>query len=158
MSEPIATLTASPSRRAFAAGAQVALGLLLIYLALNTPIVAAGRAALVVMGGLAIWMTLRLWRSTGRQLILTEEGLCDDTGRWIARMDDIAEVERSPFAIKPSNGFALVMREKAPRVWEPGLWWRLGRRVAIGGVTPSAQGKFMADMIAMHIMKRDGRL
>ena len=79
------------------------------------------------------------------------EGLRDGNGRLLCRMDQIAGVDRGAFAFKPSNGFLVKLKEPMPRVWQPGLWWRLGRRIGVGGVTPAGQGKFMADMIALKL-------
>jgi hypothetical protein len=45
----------------------------------------------------------------------------------------------------------LRLSDKAPRAWYPGLWWRMGRRVGIGGVTSAAQTKAMAEIIAAMI-------
>jgi hypothetical protein len=70
-------------------------------------------------------------------------------------MDGIRSVERGAFAFKPSHGFTLVMKEKQPRAWAPGLWWRLGRRVGVGGVTSAGQTKFMAEQIALRIEDRN---
>jgi hypothetical protein len=43
------------------------------------------------------------------------------------------------------------LKTPASRVWAPGLWWRFGKRVGVGGVTPAGQGKAMADVIAARI-------
>jgi hypothetical protein len=53
--------------------------------------------------------------------------------------------------MKPSNGFTVVMETKQPRAWAPGLWWRVGRRVGVGGVTGASQTKFMAEQIALRL-------
>jgi hypothetical protein len=34
------------------------------------------------------------------------------------------------------------------------MFWRLGKRLGVGGVTPGAQTKMMSDMIAAMIMER----
>jgi hypothetical protein len=64
-------------------------------------------------------------------------------------------VERGAFALKPSNGFTLVMKHKSPRAWAPGIWWRTGYRVGVGGVTAAGQSRFMAEQIALMIARRD---
>ena len=75
----------------------------------------------------------------------------DSSGTVLARIDEIRSVVRGTFALKPSNGFTLVLNSKKPRAWMPGLWWRLGRRVGVGGVTNAGQAKFMAERISMMI-------
>ena len=42
----------------------------------------------------------------------------------------------------------LKTRTPGPRVWRPGIWWRIGRRVGIGGVMPGHQTKAMAEILA----------
>jgi hypothetical protein len=158
MSEPLATLYASSTRRIMAISMQGALGGLLIYAALSNPISVGLQIGLMLFGGIILWLALELWRATQRSLILTDDGLYDDTGKLLVRLDQIKEVQRSPFAIKPSNGFALVLYQPGPRSWHPGLWWQWGRRIAVGGVTPGSQGKFMADQIALYILRREGRI
>ena len=72
-----------------------------------------------------------------------------------ARMDEIDRVERGAFAFKPSNGFLVHLKKPGHRAWQPGLWWRMGRKLGIGGVTPAGQAKFMADMIALRLRGGD---
>jgi hypothetical protein len=40
----------------------------------------------------------------------------------LARIDEIASLDRGTFAFKPSNGFLLRLSRKGTRVWRPGLW------------------------------------
>jgi hypothetical protein len=42
----------------------------------------------------------------------------------------------------------------ASRSWHPGLWWRLGQRIGIGGVTPGSQSKSMAEILSIMIAQR----
>jgi hypothetical protein len=82
---------------------------------------------------------------------LTETEIRTSNGEVLARMDEILAVDRGAFAFKPSNGFTLKLNTKKPRAWAPGLWWRFGRRVGVGGVTSAGQAKFMAEQIALRI-------
>ncbi|MCP4820329.1 MAG: hypothetical protein GY883_14140, partial [Shimia sp.] len=62
------------------------------------------------------------------------------------------------FDMKPSNGFAIKLKQSRGRRWQPGLWWSLGRRVGIGGVTPGAHSKEMAQMLeALLVQKKTER-
>jgi hypothetical protein len=47
---------------------------------------------------------------------------------------------------------------RADRVWEPGMWWRLGKFVAIGGVTPGSQTKTMSEILSALVAERDGAI
>lgn len=146
-----AVVQASPARRVFAYGVQFGLGALLIYLTLVQPPAFHWMVFMLVFGILMLWQAERMRRATQVILELTETELRDSTGTVLARIDEIDSVNRGVFALKPSNGFTLVLDNKKPRAWLPGLWWRFGRRVGVGGVTNAGQSKFMAERISMMI-------
>ncbi len=148
-------LSASPARRMFAVGVLGGLGVVMLLLALGPGIAPPSRFALIVLAGLTIVQADRLRRATLAELLLTADGLVDDSGRVLALMRDIVRVERGVFALKPSNGFTLVLNSRAARAWAPGLWWRIGRRVGVGGVVPSGPAKVMAECIAMRLATDD---
>ena len=140
-SEPeiLATVSASAPRRMMGIIVLAALGGLLIYAGLAQPPASLGwQLFLLAAGGITLFLTERMRRASVMTLELTREGLRDTEGRVLAR---------GVFAFKPSNGFVLTTRDVQERHWNPGLWWRVGRRVGVGGVTPAAQTKFMAEMI-----------
>ena len=127
---------------------------LLVYLA-AVGRVAVGLAGLAVVGvgvrldGLALALAHRSYQATARDLILTRRGLYDSTGEELARIDDIVSVDRGFFAFKPSNGFLLRRKTPGPRRWLPGLWWRMGTRVGVGGATNGKAAREMADLIML---------
>ncbi|MFN3972167.1 MAG: hypothetical protein ACK4GO_13210 [Gemmobacter sp.] len=152
----IARLYPSAPRRAFGAGVLVALGALLLWVAFVVPPQDFGwRVFLLAAGALAIWGALRLWQATAQGLELTATELREDGGRVLARLSEVREVARGALAFKPSNGFLLVLDRPGPGVWAPGLWWRVGRRVGVGGVTSGQEARFMAETIATLIAPRD---
>ncbi len=59
----------------------------------------------------------------------------------------MARVERGVFAFKPANGVVVSLRRRGSLRWVPGLWWRTGARVGIGGMTPKGQTKAFADLL-----------
>jgi hypothetical protein len=63
-------------------------------------------------------------------------------------------VDRGTFAFKPSNGFLLRTETRQPRLWQPGLYWRTGRRIGVGGITRAAESKALADLIAIKLAER----
>jgi hypothetical protein len=85
---------------------------------------------------------------------LTETEIRTSEGETIVAVADIEKVERGMFAFKPSNGFIIRTKSKGTRRWEPGLWWRIGRRVGVGGVTPGRQTKYMSEVIAALMVNR----
>lgn len=154
----ILTLTPSPVRRVIATGVLGGTGALVIWLALTAPQSAPiWQLLLVAVGAVALWASVRLWQATGDRLELTETELRSSDGTVLCRLDAVRAVERGAFAFKPSNGFLLMLdRPAGPRRWAPGLWWRTGSRIGIGGVTPGAQGKVMAELIAHAVAARSG--
>lgn len=152
----IARLHPSQPRRAFGALVLASLGCLLLYLALWTPPAELGwQVFLLALGAGALLMTVQLWQATAVAIELTGVELRESTGRRIALVQDVRFVGRGALAFKPSNGFSLSLATPASRVWAPGLWWRLGRRVGIGGVTAGHEAKFMAEAIEAMIARPD---
>ena len=152
----IATLTPSPVRRWLAIAFIGALGAVCILLAaFRTPAAPAWIVVLLGMGVGAIWLSRRLAGATRTRIELTPGGLRDGSGRVVAPIARIVAVERGAFAFKPSNGFVVRLSEPAAAAWQPGLWWRIGRRVGVGGVTPGAQARIMADALAALLQMRN---
>ncbi|SHJ15218.1 hypothetical protein [Wenxinia saemankumensis] len=156
-------LAAAGPRRVAAVAALALLGLVLVWLGLGAAPVEGreshplGRVALLALGVLALVGAEAVRRATARALILDRTGLHDDRGRMLARWEEIARVDRGAFAFKPSNGFVLHLTGRAPRGWAPGLWWRIGRRVGIGGVLNARASRVMAEEIAMRLaLSRQG--
>ena len=98
----------------------------------------------------------RMRRATMRAIELTPDGLRESTGRVLCRLDEIESMERGAFAFKPSNGLLVRLKSGAPAAWAPGLWWRIGRKIGIGGVTSASQAKVLSDMISIQLIQRSG--
>jgi|SRR6056297_300040 len=152
--EGVLRLGATPGRRVIGTGSVAALGAMLVWGALGTATVPLSQAVMAVLGLMALWLARRMWRATGEHLVLTRDALESSDGRILARMDDIVSVARGPFAFKPSNGVMITLRQRGPFAWEPGLWWRLGRRIGIGGVTAKTPARVMAERIEARIASR----
>ncbi|GFE63489.1 hypothetical protein [Litoreibacter roseus] len=157
MSDIITGMTPSAARRVFGTGVLLCLGGLLLYLSAAQPPAELHYLALLLVVAAAILGTgYKMWISTAHRIELTETELRLSDGTIICRIEDIKNVDRGFFAFKPSNGFLLTLNKSYPRSWAPGLWWRVGRRVGVGGITPGAQGKIMADSLAAMVAQRDG--
>jgi len=155
--EILAVIEASAPRRVIAVAMLVTLGGLLLYFAVTTPADIVARAALVLFGGLCFWLAERMNAATKLRLELTEQELRDSSGEQLVAIEDVASVSRGMMALKPSNGFTLVLnKKKGPTRWRPGLWWRLGSRVGIGGVTAGSQTKPAAQIIEAIMLERAG--
>jgi len=150
----LATIAASPGRRILGIGSLWILSLMVIYVAIVQPPVLGWQVFLFALGGGSIWIAEMMRRATAVTLELTRNELRDSMGVVLARMDEVAGLDRGMFAFKPSNGFLLRLNTKKPRAWRPGLWWSLGARIGVGGMTPAHQAKFMAEIIANLLAER----
>jgi hypothetical protein len=152
-----AIVGASTGRRVVACGVIYVLGVLLVYLAIAQP---PSPVLMVIVLGLGLGALVlgdKLRRATRRQILMTADAISDSDGTILAMMDDIIGVDRGAFAFKPSNGFTLKLKTKQPRGWAPGLWWRFGRYVGVGGAVSAGQSKFMAEQIALRVAGRDAK-
>lgn len=153
----LAVIEASAPRRWLAIAMQLGLGVILVYLALSVPNTFGWQAFLMLFGAGWIWLAVRMHSATQMRIELTEQGLRDSSGEELAAIEDIQSVSRGMFAFKPSNGFSLVLKNRnGPARWRPGLWWRLGSRVGIGGVTAGSQTKPAAQIIEAMLVERSG--
>ena len=153
--EVLAVVQSSMGRRILGVGSIWVLALLVLYVAIVSPPAPGWQVFLFVVGGGAIWMAERMRRATSRAIELTRTELRDTGGTVLAAVDQLVSVDRGMFAFKPSNGFLLKTSAKAARSWHPGMWWRMGARIGVGGMTPGHQAKFMAEMISAMIAERE---
>ncbi|QFT59250.1 hypothetical protein FIU94_10475 [Sulfitobacter sp. THAF37] len=152
--EILATVQSSAGRRVLGIGCLAVLGVLLIYMAFNSPPALPWQVFLILVGAGALWCADAMRRATASRVELTPAVLRDADGTVIARVDQITGIDRGFFAFKPSNGFLLKLDTGGARVWRPGLWWRMGRRVGIGGMTPGSQTKFMSDVLSALLAQK----
>ncbi len=153
--EVIAVVVASTGRRYLGMVSLGLLGILLLYIAVVQSPEIQWRVFLLVLGAGALWLTDKMRRATATRIELTETELRDSDGTVIALMADLEGMDRGFFAFKPSNGFLLRTHSKGDNAWRPGLWWRVGRRIGVGGMTSATQTKFMSEIIAAIMAKRD---
>ncbi|MBY6056677.1 hypothetical protein KUV26_07275 [Leisingera daeponensis] len=152
--EVLATIEASAGRRVMGTLMLGVTGCLLVYVAFAAPPSPAWLVFLLAVGAGALWLAVRMWQATVHRIELTAEELRSSDGQVIVRVEDIEAIDRGFFAFKPSNGFLIRSSVPGGRAWMPGLWWRSGRRIGIGGVTPGSQGKAMSEILAAMLMQR----
>lgn len=153
--EILAVMQASTGRRMLGVGCLSILGAMLVWVGVTRSFDAlVWQALMVLIGAAALWLAHAMWRATALRIELTREVLRSADGEVIVAIDDIENMDRGMFAFKPSNGFLLKAKTKAPARWRPGLWWRLGRRIGLGGVTPGYQSKVMSEMIAALVTEQ----
>ena len=153
--EIIATVMPSTARRYAGLMMLTALGGLLVYVALSTPPASLlWRVLLLALGILVLWVFERMRRATLGGVVLTRDELRTTDGQVLVRVEDMAGVVRGSFSLKPSNGFSVLTKKRQTRAWAPGLWWRFGKRVGVGGVTAASQAKYMSEMLAAILAER----
>lgn len=150
-------LNPSAPRRVLGTGMLLALGGILVWVAFRHPPEAFGwQLFLLGFGAAVVWTAVRLWQSTTHGLELTTSELREmGGGRVLAPVSDILSVDRGPFAFKPTAGFAIRLRTPGPRAWAPGLWWRIGGRIGVGGVTHRHEARMMAEILDDRLKRRD---
>lgn len=150
----LATVQASAPRRYTGVGMLVVVGALVIYVALASPPQLGWQVFLLAVGGTAFWLARRMWVATQDVLELTQSQLRSQSGDVICEVADIESIDRGVFAFKPSNGFLVLTRTRGRNRWEPGVWWRVGRRIGIGGMTAASEAKFMSEVLATLLVQR----
>lgn len=108
------------------------------------------RDGAVIMGVLAIptgLVGVAVFLAKGLAVRFDGQAVFDDTGRVLCRIDQIEKVERGLAPLSPSSGFVIRTFASQPGGWSPGLWWRFGRRIGIGGATSAKAGRNMASAI-----------
>ncbi len=155
--EVLARITPKPARRVFATGVTGILGIILIYIAAAfPPAELVWLAFLIALGALCVFWAWRVWQASAAVLELTRREMREAGGRQLFLTDEVDRVDNSPFAFKPAAGFLVHLKTRHPRVYAPGLWWRAGRRVAIGGVTGRAEGKAVVELLNVILADREG--
>jgi len=152
--EVLAVVEASAPRRWLGIFMIAVVAVVSLYVALAGGPELHWQAFLLGVGVAACWIATKMWRATEARIELTETELRSSDGQVIALVEHIESLDRGVFAFKPSNGFLLRLSQPGDRVWQPGLWWRWGRRVGIGGVTPGSQTKFMAEILSAMMAQR----
>ncbi|UUV07151.1 hypothetical protein [Ruegeria sp. YS9] len=155
--EVLATIQASSPRRWTGVGMLSTVGALVTYVALASPPEPVWQVFLFAVGGASLWLAYRVWQATQDHIELTQSELRTGSGQVIAKVDDIESVDRGAFAFKPSNGFLVRTKHKDTKQWAPGLWWRIGHRVGVGGMTSAAEAKFMSEVLSAIIHADDRR-
>lgn len=154
--DAIVTLGVSKPRCLFGVLTTAILGILLFVISFASP--PEETVWLVVLwtaGAASVWASLALWRSADYALVLTDQALLAKDGTVLCSLDEVVAVERGFAAFKPSGGFLIRLNQKRSRAWVPGVWWRGGRRIGVGGVTRAGDARAMADLIAAMKASRD---
>ncbi len=156
MPEILVKLEVAQPRRMFGVILLFGLGLTMLYISASSPPSKIGELAVLLgFAGLFIWSGVRLYRATADTVLMTRESITTASGAEICRIEDIDNTDRGFFAFKPTNGFLIRTKTAQSRHWSPGLWWRFGKKIGIGGVTSPRQAKEMVAMIDLLVQERN---
>ncbi len=134
-------------------GAVAGVAGVILWIAATGTFTPSSRFLVAVFGILMGWGALKFYRSADVELEFDGKTLFEArSGRVLAKLENIRRIERGALAFKPSSGFLIVLKARdGANAWVPGMWWRLGRHVGVGGIVPSHAGKFMAEVIEMRL-------
>lgn len=129
------------------------------FISFSISFASAGEAILLsllmaLVGAGAGFVAVSLFRTPARAIMFDGERLVDDSGLELCTLDDIVSVDRGFAMWKPSNGFALTLKSGKPAGWSPGLWWRHGAKIGVGGATPGRSARNMADALTAALAQR----
>ncbi len=154
----LARLRVGGARRVVAILAVTLLGGAVLYLAAAEGMDIGWRAFLIGLGAIMLWGAWAIQKATETDLLLKRSGLYDASGRMIAEMDNIDAVDRGVFAVKPPSGFVIRLKKRMKSGWAPGVWWRVGRKIGIGGAVSGLETKAVAEILELALADRAGTL
>ena len=147
----------SEARRWMAIISMATLSILMFYVAIGD--VSDRLRLLFALMGLGVgWAANHLRKSTVDSVVLTREVVRTGSGRVLTTVDIVARVDRGIFAVRPSNGFVIRLKEPSGHGWALGLWWQRGRRLGIGGTLGGGQTRAMADILGAMVLEREGNI
>lgn len=155
MDAVIASATPTLPRRILGTAIIGVLGMMILALAKSASAQSNGAALVLVLIGVGfLVLSFRFWQTTASGLVLTASEIVETSGRRVVSLGDIDCLKRGTFAAKPATGFALILKGRGSAGWSPGLWWRLGARVGIGGALSRAELRAMSDRIEELLRNR----
>ena len=96
---------------------------------------------------LGLWFIRFLKRYSKIGFLINQSGLFNIDGSVICEIDDIERIDVSPYTFKSANGFIVILKTKSSFKSIPGLYWRLGKRLSIGGLVSKNESKFLSQTL-----------
>ena len=96
-----------------------------------------------------LWLCFRkfLKRYSKVGFLINQSGLFNLDGSVICEIGDIERIDVSPYTFKSANGFIVILKTKSSFKSIPGLYWRLGKRISIGGLVSKNESKFLSQTL-----------
>ena len=131
------------------------LGITLIYNALKLDFnnFQLEKVFFTILGSAIVYLAFRFANKAKRGIIFNKHGLYELDGKLICLLEEIKEVDTSPYTFKPANGFIIKLRETTNFGWSPGLWWKYNKRMTIGGMI-SKQESVLASQILKSFLEK----
>lgn len=107
----------------------------------------AGALVITLIIALFLMAAYRSYRERHAHLLLADDGLRNHRGELLVGYDEIERVHRGLFALRPAQGLAISLRTPHQAAFVPGLYWRFGRRIGIGGATQPGSTRAFAEHI-----------
>lgn len=101
------------------------------------------------------WSAYRMWNVPIAGIEFDGSELRTQDGVVIAKLQDIVSVQTGIFALRPSNGFMMVMKDSERVPTRPGIYWRQGRHIGVGGLLQAAEAKAIGRALQFAVAKRD---
>jgi hypothetical protein len=105
-----------------------------------------------ILGSVILYLAFYFARKPKRGILFKADGLYELDGTLIRLLDEIKEVDVSPYSFKPANGFIIRLKERTDFGWAPGLWWKFNLRMTVGGMI-SKQESMYASQTITHLLE-----
>ena len=103
---------------------------------------------------LGFWFKNFLKKYSKVGFLINEQGLFNLDKSPICKMHEIDRVDASPYTFKSANGFIIILKTKNSFESVPGLYWKLGKRISIGGLVSKNESKFLAGLLMQFLEKQ----
>ena len=145
--KPLAIINPPVLKRYFFTLLSLILAVLLLYEGISFFLVSGDRLGFILVGLFLLGLTYLFYFNTGKALVLYEDRLVSTDGELLFELKNVTSIENGLFSFKPSNGVLFYLKEPMPFKWKLGLWWRIGKRVGIGGCTQKSSINFAVEII-----------
>ena len=100
---------------------------------------------------LAFWFKNFLKKYSKVGFLINEQGLFNLDKSPICKMHEIDRVDASPYTFKSANGFIIILKTKNSFESVPGLYWKVGKRISIGGLVSKNESKFLSGLLLQFL-------
>ena len=108
---------------------------------------------LLVVAGVFGWSAYRMATVPAKGIVFDGKSLETEDGLVLAKMDEIVDVQTSIFAMKPTNGFTLILNSTSKMPTRPGIFWRQGRHMGVGGLLRASEAKSIGKAIQAEVVR-----